>query len=112
TPTSIVVRWRTDTASNSRVRYGTDPANLNQVKDNSASATEHEVTLTGLSPDTEYYYSVGDTTSVLAGGPEFTFYTAPLVGSTQPVRIWAIGDSGTADASAAAVRNAYITYTG
>ena len=28
TPTSVVVRWRTNTASNSRVRYGTDQANL------------------------------------------------------------------------------------
>src|SRR5437773_7426753 len=110
--TSIVVRWRTGTASNSRVRYGADPANLNLTADNSLSTTEHEVRVTGLSPDTEYYYSVGDTTSALAGGADFTFYTAPPAGSTEPIRIWAIGDSGTANSNAAAVRNAYATYTG
>src|SRR5947207_158340 len=29
TPTSLVIRWRTDTATNSRVLFGTDPASLN-----------------------------------------------------------------------------------
>jgi hypothetical protein len=112
TPASIVVRWRTNTATNSRVRYGTDPANLSLNADNSFSTTEHEVTVIGLSPDTQYYYSVGNTTNPLAGGPDFTFITAPPAGSTQPIRIWAIGDSGTADAGAVAVRDAYASHTG
>ena len=30
----------------------------------------------------------------------------------QPTRIWVIGDSGTADANAAAVRDAYLNFTG
>jgi hypothetical protein len=112
TPTSIVVRWRTGTATNSRVRYGTNPADLSSMRDNTSVTTEHEVTVTGLSPDTQYYYSVGTTTAVLAGGADFTFITAPAEGSTQPVRIWAIGDSGTASAEAAAVRDAYAAFTG
>jgi acid phosphatase type 7 len=112
TPTSISVRWRTGTATNSRVRYGTSPTNLSSTQDNTFVTTEHEVTVTGLSPDTQYYYSVGTTTAVLAGGADFTFITAPAAGSTQPIRIWAIGDSGTANAEAEAVRDAYAAFTG
>jgi hypothetical protein len=112
TPSSVVVRWRTGGATNSRVRYGTDLANLTSNADNLLSTTEHEVALTGLAPDTRYYYSVGTTTGTLAGGSDYLFYTAPTAASTLPTRIWAIGDSGTADANAAAVRNAYYTSAG
>ena len=59
-----------------------------------------------------YFYSVGTTTSTLAGGPDYAFFTAPPAGSTQPIRIWAIGDSGNADDRAQAVRNAYASHTG
>src|SRR6185503_9260863 len=112
TPSSVTVRWRTGTPTNSRVRYGTDPANLTSYADNLLSTTEHEVALTGMSPDTRYYYSVGTTAETLAGGPDYLFFTAPTAGSSLPTRVWVIGDSGTADANAAAVRNAYYTSTG
>jgi acid phosphatase type 7 len=112
TPTSVIVRWRTDTATDSRVRYGTNPADLSSIRDNSLVTTEHEVAVTGLLPDTQYYYSIGTTTGILAGGSDFTFITAPIAGSTQPIRIWVIGDSGTADARPAAVRDAYASFTG
>jgi len=112
TPSSVTVRWRTGTPTNSRVRYGTDPANLTSNADNLLSTTEHEVALTGMSPDTRYYYSVGTTAETLAGGPDYLFFTAPTAGSSLPTRVWVIGDSGTADANAAAVRNAYYTSAG
>jgi len=112
TPTSVLVRWRTDAAGNSRVRYGTDPANLAFSADNLTSTTDHAVTLTGLSPDTGYYYSVGSTTATLASGADYVFYTPPSAGSSQPTRIWVVGDSGTANASAAAVRDAYYRFSG
>jgi calcineurin-like phosphoesterase family protein/purple acid phosphatase-like protein/fibronectin type III domain protein len=112
TPTSMMVRWRTDAPGNSRVRYGTDPANLTLTADNLVSTTEHSVTLTGLSPDTGYYYSVGTTTATIAGGADYVFYTPPLPGAALPTRIWVIGDSGTADANAAAVRDAYYQFSG
>ena len=37
---------------------------------------------------------------------------ATPTGAATPLRIWAVGDSGTADASARAVRDAYLAYTG
>jgi acid phosphatase type 7 len=113
TPTSIVVRWRTDVASNSRVQYGPAPGSLTSSADNSTVSTEHEVTVTGLSPDTQYYYSVGSTTTVMAGNDTNHFFvTFPPTGTAAPTRVWVLGDSGTADASQAAVRDAYYNATG
>ncbi len=111
--TGAVVRWRTDVATESRVRYGLAPTSLSGVADGPSGVTEHVVTLSGLSPDTPYYYSVGTSTQTLAGGDStFFFRTHPLPGTAVPTRIWVIGDAGTADASAQAVRNAYLTFAG
>ena len=113
TPTSATIRWRTDVANPSRVRYGLAPGSLSGMADVAASTTEHVVTVGGLTPDTTYYYSVGTPTETLAGGDAtYFFHTHPLPGSTGPLRIWVIGDSGTANASAQAVRNAYVSFTG
>ncbi len=107
TPSSVVVRWRTDLPSNSEVRYGLDPGTLTSSVSDAASVSDHEITLMGLSADTRFYYSVGTTTGPLAGDASYTFVTTPPVGTAKPTRIWVIGDSGTADANAAAVRDAY-----
>ena len=113
TPTSMIVKWRTNSATDSRVRYGLDPLALNSFKDNSTVTGEHEVQLTNLIPNTQYYYSIGSTTTVLAGGDSnHFFYTSPPDGVAYPTRIWVLGDSGTANANAAAVRDAYLNRTG
>ena len=112
TPTSVIVRWRTDTAVNSRVQYGTDELNLNLTVDDLTSTTEHEIELTGLSPNTVYYYSIGTTTATLASDSSYFFETNPADGTRQASRIWIIGDSGTADQDVMDVRDAYENYTG
>ena len=111
--TSLVVRWRTNVAADGRVRYGTDPGNLSAWADSPVLGTDHEVTLSGLAPDTRYYYSVGTSAAPLAGGDATHFFvTAPAPGTPKPTRIWVVGDSGTVNASAVAVRDAYLAYTG
>ncbi len=112
TPTSVVIRWRTGTANDSRVSYGLAPAALTMASDDTAVTKEHEVLLTGLTPNTQYYYSVGSTTVTQWSGVDFTFFTAPPVGTQQPVRIWVLGDPGTGTTSQTSVRNAYTTYNG
>jgi acid phosphatase type 7 len=113
TPNSTVVRWRTNIATDSRVSYGTTQGSLTSNSDNATQTTEHEVIVSGLSPGTKYFYSVGSTSQALAGNDaNYFFVTSPLAGSTIPTRIWVLGDSGTANASAQAVRNAYLTFTG
>ena len=112
-PGSIVVRWRSDVASDSRVRFGTSQGSLTLSADNPIVTTEHEVRLAGLAPETRYYYSVGSTGGTQGGGDASTFFvTPPPAGAARPVRIWVIGDSGTANANAAAVYNAYRAFGG
>ncbi len=112
TPTSMVVRWRTDVATDSRVRYGTDPANLNLTASDAAAVTEHEVRLSGLASNTKYYYAVGSPAETLASGPEFFFVTSPLAGTSKPTRIWVPGDTRSADANELLVRDAYYRLAG
>ena len=68
TTTSVKVLWQMSDesqATNALVYYGTDPANLNQsisTADGWNVAEEgyvHVVTLTGLQPNTRYYFTVG-----------------------------------------------------
>jgi len=113
TPNSTVVRWRTNVATDSRVSYGTTQGTLNLNADNTTQTTEHEVLVTGLSPLTKYFYSVGSTTLPMAGNDANHFFvTSPVAGTASPTRIWVLGDSGTANANAQAVRDAYLNFTG
>ena len=112
TPSSIVVRWRTDVATTSRVRYGTTPGNFTTVVSDPASTTEHIVSVTGLQSLTRYYYEVGTGTAFFVGDANDFLETAPAAGVAVPTRLWVIGDSGTATTSAAAVRDAFINFTG
>lgn len=113
TPTAMTVRWRTAEPTVSRVRYGLAPDRLDASAEAPGAVTEHAVLLAGLTPETRYYYSVGYGTNVLAGGDaQHSFVTPPLPGTRKPTRVWVLGDSGTADSSAAAVRDAYLAFTG
>ncbi|MDH3526998.1 MAG: metallophosphoesterase [Gammaproteobacteria bacterium] len=113
TPTSVIVKWRTLVPTDSRVQYGSAPGNLTSAVSSGVSTTDHEIELSGLSPDTTYYYSVGNSTAVFAGDdPDHFFITSPVAGTGKPTRIWVLGDSGTANANAEAVANAYTTFTG
>ncbi len=109
TPTSLVVRWRTAAATDSVVRYGTAPGQLTSVVSLPTATTEHVVALTLLTPHTRYFYAVGSSSGTLAGGDlAHTFTTSPATGSRTATRLWVLGDSGTADANARAVRDAYV----
>jgi hypothetical protein len=110
---AVTVRWRTQTATNSRVRYGTTQGSLGSFVDHATVTTEHEVRLTGLAANTKYFYSVGSTTAQQAGNDAGHFFvTAPAAGATKPTRIWVLGDPGTGSSAQAAVRDAYYAFTG
>lgn len=113
TPNSMVLRWRTNTAVIGVVRYGTTQGSLPLQQQEATARTEHEVRLIGLSSNTRYFYSVGTATATLAGNDANHFFlTSPPVGTAKPTRIWVLGDSGTANADARAVRNAYTNFNG
>jgi hypothetical protein len=92
--TNIAVHWRTTVATNSVVQFGLSPSNLQWAITNSGSRVNHIVNLTNLSPDTRYYYAVGNVGTNLALGTDYFFYTAPA--SNRPTRVWIMGDFGTA----------------
>ena len=112
TPTSIAVKWGTAAEKDSRVDYGTNPALLDMTIQDLTLTTDHELEITGLTPDTTYYYAYGTTGGTLTGDTDYFFVTPPVAGTSKPTRVWVIGDSGTADLNAAAVKNAYLSYTG
>lgn len=107
--TAVTVRWRTSASATGVVRYGTNPSNLDQSATGS-STQNHEIRLTGLRPDTTYYYSVGHGTTVLASGASCFFVTAPV--AAKPTRVWVLGDSGSGTSAQKSVRDAYYNHTG
>lgn len=112
-PDRVIVRWRTDVTTESVVRYGASPDALTSTVESLSPTGEHTVLLSGLEPDTRYYYSIGTRAEVLGGGDASTFFlTSPPAGTPKPTRIWVLGDSGTANKNARAVRDGYETYTG
>ncbi len=108
--TGIMVRWRTDQAIDSVVQCGTNVDNLNLSFRDTTLTTEHQVLLTNLQPETKYYYSIGDTTGVLAAAPDMFFATAPPIGASRATRIWFISDYGFANDGEVAVRDWFMNY--
>jgi len=82
TSTSMTIVWNTDVDTDSVVLYGKAPNNYSNnstgtsFKANGALNYIHEVTLTGLEPDTVYYYKAGSNSDGFS--KENYFKTGPL----------------------------------
>ncbi len=110
-PNSIIIRWRTDTPTDSRVYYGTSIGSQTLFADSATATTEHRVKINGLTPLTKYYYSVGTTSNTLRGNDAALFFnTAPDASSHSPVRFWTIGDFGHGNDAERKVRDSYLQY--
>lgn len=121
--TRAIVKWRGNQAGGedaTTLCYGTqqNALPLDSQTDAVVTATGHsEVLLTGLTPDTTYYYSVGGAGNAL---DTRHFRTAPVTGESPSdgnVRIWVLGDSGTAGSTidpeggdARDVQNGYLNW--
>ena len=112
TQTSIIIRWRTDIAENSRVKWGTVFGTYPNTVDSATNTTEHIVEITGLTADTKYWYTIGSTTQTLQASNTNYFLTLPLSSSTRKLRFVALGDCGTASANQVNVKNTFINYVG
>ncbi len=112
-PTQIVIRWRTDEASLSLVRYGLTTTALNKSATSSGKLTEHIVLLEKLLPDTKYFYSIVIATNqvLLGGDSKHFFVTPPLLGNAKSTRVWILGDAGTYNTQQLMVRDAFLAYT-
>ena len=116
TPTSLVVRWRTDTTEGSFVRYGLVADALTETAKAFGIGTEHIVQLSELLPGRRYFYSVMGSAENKDGDgkvlrvPVYAFTTPPLTGPASPTRVWVLGDPGTKGSGQLAVRDAFHTF--
>ncbi|MEO0127957.1 MAG: S8 family serine peptidase [candidate division WOR-3 bacterium] len=85
--TSVDVCWTTNEGANSKIYYGTNPSNLNLVAQvDTPYCMPHRVKLTGLTPNTIYYYDVeskdfrGNAVRDNNGGAHYTFKTKAQAG--------------------------------
>ena len=114
TPSETTVVWRDTSPTPNGVCVGTAPTALTRFVGTSASSTDHEVVVDGLTPATRYFYVARRTScpAGTSGSAEDTFVTAPSRTSMAPVRFWLVGDSGTGGSEQAAVRDAALAATG
>jgi|GEM_PF-1072641 len=112
TNNSIVLKWRTNAATNSKVWYGTSPNNLDQTMTLMPNVMDHEVTINNLAANTTYFYAIGNNNGQLQGGTSNHFFrTHPTVGAPVNSRIWVLGDVGTQPPNnkAVKVRDAFLS---
>lgn len=110
TTSSVVIRWKTSSNTQSIIRYGTSINNINTLVSDATPKIHHDVSLTGT-VGTKYYYQIEDNIGILAGpSSDMYFQLAPPIGSQVSVNAWILGDSGTGNGSARAVRDAYYSY--
>jgi hypothetical protein len=124
-PTTMTVNWRTRDPGDTLIRYGQDPANLDQILTGTSAPaplifttgpneiiTDHSVTLSGLTPATKYFYQIAsDNSPAPASDLEQFFTTPPLTGTPAKTRIWVLGDSGQPGQGVRDVKEAYLQFT-
>jgi hypothetical protein len=115
-PSSAIVKWRYNDKSTTPASlcFGTDPNALpaSSLQTSTIGETnQHEVHLSGLQPDIQYYYSVG---GGMVANPQHGFRTAQHTTASPAdgnIRMWILGDPGTAgyqdSANQVSVRDAY-----
>jgi hypothetical protein len=112
TQNSMIVRWETNIATDTKVAYGTSSVALTSSVTNPAVSVNHSVSITGLSPYTKYYYSIGTITAAIQSGVDNYFQTSPTPGTAGNYRFWVVGDCGNASSNQTNVKNQYVSYNG
>jgi hypothetical protein len=111
TPSSIVVRWRTDVPTDSKVQFGSTLAGISNTVLDTTTTTEHRVVVSGLQPKSSYFYRIGNSSSMFTAPDANVYFTTfPLQNVSIPTRIWAIGDFGKANLGQRRVRDAFVNY--
>ncbi len=118
TPTTQVLRWRTDVATDSQVRLGAAPDALTTVVNAGASTTEHEVTRDRPPPEHRLLLLGRQRDGNAGRRRRRSLLRHPArPGAAEPTRIWVLGDAGTAgptgiSGNQTAVKNAYGAFNG
>ena len=113
TSAGIVIRWRTDALTRSVVTYGLMMDKRDMLAEDTALTFEHKVQLTGLSPRTKYFYTIGGGEGdTLQQGNDNYFVTLPVSGTEGTYRIGVFGDCGNNSTNQRNVRDQFIKYLG
>ena len=107
---SVTLLWSTWSGSTATVSYGTDTSysasSSGSVRLLSSLGTQlNRVVLSGLQPNTRYYYKIYTDGQDQVPGEVLSFQTAPSVGSPTPFSFLAFGDYGQNSASQRGLRN-------
>lgn len=116
--------WYTNTVEDSVVELGLSTSNYNMrfrnnVLINSVSTLDnpddtfykHIVKVSGLNPNTQYYYRVGNNTTILQGNGDNFFWTMPdKFDNVTTKRIWSVADTGTGGIEQ--VRTSFFNFNG
>lgn len=111
-PNAITIKWTTTAANTSRVKYGLAENDLSNTSSDRKNTIDHEMRITGLKPDTKYYYAIGSRNSIMKGSYRNYFTTAPLADTKRKIRIGVFGDPGTGNALQKATRDNYLKLKG
>ena len=106
---SIIIRWRTDSMTNSKVLFGLNENNLDKNIQDKALSKEHVVQLNNLTANTQYFYKIGFDTVVFKGTQQY-FSTAPLSNSLKKMRFAAYGDSGLGQQTQIDINKAFLHF--
>jgi len=106
---TATVTWTTNVSTTSRVDYGTSASTLNLNVSSATAVTSHSMQLTGLTPNTRYYYRV---TSVDSLNRSVTSPASPAAAATYIPTVAPMTDTTTADFTAGAVASSYVASNG
>jgi hypothetical protein len=131
TPDSMFVVWRTSQEIDAVIKFGTaldhlgldpdgietrqttqdKPGGENPLHSAPKGIFQYEAKLTGLEPDTQYYYAIYDGDQRLTPADEsYHLQTHPVAGSDRDVYFWAVGDSGSGGKAQADVHEAMVEH--
>ena len=109
---SITIRWQTKKQNIGVVRIGRDIHQVDKVFSEDVADDEHSIRLTGLQPNTKYYYSVGTHKFSIYEGSDYWFRTSPSPNDkSTAIRFWVTGDQGQAGKIQSDVRDAMLSWT-
>ena len=110
-PDAITLKYRTNTNTETIIYYGTVLGALDGTVSDISVTNDHEIELTGLLPNTKYYYEIANTADIyVPESSDMFFTTAPTTGTDQFVRAWILGDAGTGNQNQKNVRDQYYNY--
>jgi len=109
---SVTIHWQTKKQNIGVVRIGRGIHQVDKVFSEDVADDEHSIRLTGLQPNTKYYYSVGTREFSIYEGSDYWFKTSPSSNdSRSAIRFWVTGDQGQAGKIQSDVRDAMLSWT-